>query len=193
MSKKRKKQKIVCSKKYDNSKKEEYIKNKLNENSSILCNGDLSKEEMSYCKIISKLADKKGYLNLFYKYVFNNIDLLDFMDKTEDIIKNSKISNEEINKLNSILKYKFLNEGYTVDRIIREENIIVDNLLSTQNERIQLTKLKKINKKNTCQRNILLDYSGNYEDKKIIPEDLRKYDKMRGVRSIIYNAVGTRR
>lgn len=187
MSKKKRRRKIVDSKKYDNSKKEEYIRNKLNENSDNKFKEDLAKEEMSYCKIISKLEDKREYLNLFYRYVFNKISLLDFMDKTEDIIENSKISNEELNKLNSILKEKFLNEKYTVDKIIKEENTISTNPLSTQ------TKHSKSNNNNAYQHDISLDYSRVYKVKKIIPKDLRKYDRMRAVRSIVYNAVGTKR
>lgn len=193
MSRKKRKCKIVDSKKYDNSKKEEYIRNKLNENSNIKCKEELPKEEISYCKIISKLTDKREYLNLFYKYVFNRMSLLDFMDKTEDIIENSNISNEELNKLNSILKYKFLNERYTVDKIIKEENTISDNSLSTQNTCRQPNKHKKSNKQNTFKYNVSIDYSIGYKVKKVIPKDLRKYDKMRAVRSIVYNAVGTKR
>lgn len=193
MSKKKRKRKIVDSEKDDNSKKEEYIRNKLNENSNNKCKQDLAKEEMLYCKIISKLTNKREYLNLFYKYVFDKMSLLEFMDKTEDIIENSKISNEELNKLNSVLKYKFLNERYTVDKIIKEENTITYNPLSTQNKRRKPTKHKKLNKKNTFKDNVSLYYFEEYEGKKIIPRDLRKYGKMRVVRSIIYNAVGTKR
>ncbi|MCC3668897.1 hypothetical protein [Terrisporobacter mayombei] len=193
MSKKKRKRKIVDSEKYDNSKKEEYIQNKLNEKSDNECKQDLEKEEMSYSKIISKLTNKREYLNLFHKYVFDKMSLLDFMDETEDMIENSKISNEELNKLNSILKYKFLNERYTVDKIIKEENTITYNPSSTQIRCRKPTKHKKLNKKNTFKDNVSLYYLAEYEGKKIIPKDLRKYDKMRAVRSIIYNAVGTKR
>lgn len=145
------------------------------------------KEKLAYCEIISTLSDIRKYLNSFYEYIFDRISLFEFMDITDNIIEMSKISDEELKKINDILKVKFVKEEYTVDKILFELSIMNNKVISYERKYELLT--NNLNGKNQ----FLLDYSNWSGYKKIIPEDLKRYDEMNGVTSIVYNAVGTKR
>ena len=165
-------------------KKKRRNKEKLNTEFS---KEEFVKEKLAYCEIISKLSDIRKYLNSFYEYIFDRISLFEFMDITDNIIEISKISDEELKKINDILKIKFVKEKYTVDKILFELSIMNNKVISYERKYELLT--NSLNGKNQ----VLLDYSNWSGYKKIVPEDLKRYDRMNGVTSIIYNAVGTKR
>ncbi|MEG1410089.1 MAG: hypothetical protein RSD36_09635 [Terrisporobacter sp.] len=144
-------------------------------------------EKLEYCEIISKIEDKEVYLYSYHKYLYKIIDLFDFMEATEDIIEQSNLNDEEINNLNKVLKKKFIDENYTIKKLLFEECVINNKYLSTDDKFNRLQNISKTNSQKS------LDYSIDCSTKRIIPEDLKKYDQMNGVKSIIYNAVGTKR
>ena len=145
------------------------------------------KEKLEDYKFILKLKQVEKYINLYHKYILKKIDLLEFMDLTDRIIEESNISDKELKIINENLEKKFLEEKYTEEKILFEINILNNKELSLE------SKFTILNEKYNKRNNIRSDYSGDFRDKKIIPKDLRKYDRMNGVTSIIYNAVGTKR
>lgn len=165
-------------------KKKRKNKEKLN---TELSKEKFVKEKLAYCEILSILSDIRKYLNSFYEYIFDRISLFEFMDATDNIIEISKISDEELKKINDILKIKFVKEKYTVDKILFEVSIMNNTEISYER------KYELLNNDSNGKNQVLLDYSNWSGYKKIVPKDLKKYDEMNGVTSIVYNAVGTKR
>lgn len=143
-------------------------------------------ENLQYVNIISKIDDMADYIVSYHNYLKNNCDTLKFIERIKYIIGVSEITNDEFNYLNKTLETKIVYENYTVGDILFEINTIKNNKLSNEK------KYEKIK----CKLNeSFIKYSNSYNSKvkKFVPNDLKKYNNMNEVKSIIYSPIGTKR
>ena len=85
-------------------------------------------EEIKSCaKILLKISNRKSYIELFYKYINSKIDTFEYIEKMDTLINETKVTDDELNIANSILKELFLSEMYTLPKVIGLINAAINN------------------------------------------------------------------